>query len=231
MKKVLLLLSIFIVSLLAENLVPLQLVGIEAQYKNVNETQKSVIIQREVNPKCLEFAMSPELLWSKDFVDDSVPKECKKTIVTSKGMIQPMKMHPKVETYGELEVLNFIKHAKVNPKYLLIDSRTNPWFDLQTIPTSINIPWNEIYLQEYFEDEYKRALKILGIKDLGDEKFEIIDPKVLAIYCNGPWCVQSVRMIHRLIDMGYPPENLKWYRGGMHDWNSMALTVVQDAGR
>ena len=229
--KVLLTLSLAASFVLADNLVPLQLVGIEADYKTNDQQSKQIIIERHIHPKCLDFAMSPELLWSEDFADSSVPKECKKEIVTSKGMIQPMNIHPQVETYGELEILNFIKHAKANPKYLLVDSRTNPWFDQQTIPTSINIPWNEIYLQEYFEDEYKRALEIFGIKDLGDDKFEIVDPKVLAIYCNGPWCVQSVRMIHRLIDMGYPPQNLKWYRGGMHDWNSLALSVVEDAGR
>lgn len=217
---------------LAQDLVPLQLVGIEASYKTATNEEKKVIIQREIHPKCLEFAMSPDLLWSGNFVDASVPSECKKDIVTTKGMIQPMSVHPEVETYGELEVLNFIKHAKANPAhYMLVDSRTNPWFDQQTIPTSINIPWNEIYLQEYFEKEYERALELLGIKDLGNEKFDTSQAKVIVIYCNGPWCVQSPRMIHRLIEMGYPAKNIKWYRGGIHAWNSLGLSVVEDAGR
>jgi hypothetical protein len=30
-----------------------------------------------------------------------------------------------------------------------------------------------------------------------------------------------------LIAMGYPANNLKWYRGGMQDWVSVGLTTVK----
>ena len=31
-----------------------------------------------------------------------------------------------------------------------------------------------------------------------------------------------------LLKMGYPPEKLKYYRGGMQAWTSLGLTVVGD---
>jgi hypothetical protein len=33
-------------------------------------------------------------------------------------------------------------------------------------------------------------------------------------------------MIRKLIALGYPPELLKYYRGGMQAWRSVGLTTV-----
>jgi hypothetical protein len=34
-------------------------------------------------------------------------------------------------------------------------------------------------------------------------------------------------MIRKLIALGYPPELLKYYRGGMQAWRSVGLTTVK----
>ena len=47
----------------------------------------------------------------------------------------------------------------------------------------------------------------------------------LALFCNGPWCYQSPRAIRNLLDVGYPADKLRYYRGGMQDWLILGLTV------
>lgn len=218
----------FLSSLLfASDLLHLPIYGVETIYKDSDGKDKKINIEREVAPECYEFGLTPEALWSKDFTSSEVPKECKKDFVVTKGTIQPMSIHPKVETYAELEVLDFIKKMNKSPdKYLLIDSRTSNWYELQTIPGAINIPYNEFYLQEFFELEYERALELIGVKENSDKTFDVSGAKTILLFCNGPWCPQSTRAIHRLIEMGYPTQKIKWYRGGIHSWNSLSLTTV-----
>ena len=52
--------------------------------------------------------------------------------------------------------------------------------------------------------------------------------KTLVFFCNGPWCGQSPTNIRSLLRIGYPPSKLKWYRGGMQDWEILGLTTVKD---
>jgi rhodanese-related sulfurtransferase len=47
----------------------------------------------------------------------------------------------------------------------------------------------------------------------------------LAMFCNGPWCDQSPRAIRNLTEAGYPPEKLRYYRGGMQLWLLLGLSV------
>ena len=226
MKKIFLftLLAIF---LNAEDLIDLGKYGVDTIYKDKNGNERVLLIKRQISKKC-NFALTPEALWSGDFTKD-IPKECKKDFVITKGTIQPMSIHPEIETLGELEVLRFLELIQENPnEYLLIDSRTQNWYELQTIPSAINIPYNEFYLQEFFEDEYKRALALVGIKEKSDGTFDVSKAKTIALFCNGAWCPQSTRAIYRLLEMGYPAKKIKWYRGGMHSWNSLSLTTISD---
>lgn len=96
----------------------------------------------------------------------------KKTFITTKGVIQPLKLKSGIETVAELEVLDFIaNNSSKNPdKYILVDSRTSDWFDAGTIPSAINIPYDELEYDEDFETEYKRAYKKLGVKLLGKKR-------------------------------------------------------------
>ena len=62
------------------------------------------------------------------------------------------------------------------------------------------------------------------IKDSGEVDFT--NAINLALFCNGPWCDQSPRAIKGLINAGYPPEKIQYYRGGMQAWKSFGLTTV-----
>ena len=226
MKKIFLF-SFLAIFLCADDLISLGKYGVDTIYKDKNGNEKVLIIKRQISEKC-NFALTAEALWGGDFTKD-VPKECKKDFVITKGTIQPMSIHPKIETLGELEVLRFIELMQEQPKeYVLIDSRTQNWYEHQTIPGAINIPYNEFFLQEFFEEEYKRALRLVGVKERADGTFDVSKAKTIALFCNGSWCPQSTRAIYRLLEMGYPAKKIKWYRGGMHSWNSLSLTTVLD---
>jgi rhodanese-related sulfurtransferase len=48
----------------------------------------------------------------------------------------------------------------------------------------------------------------------------------VVLFCNGPWCGQSPTAARRMIEAGFPAENISYYRGGMQSWNMLGLTVV-----
>jgi rhodanese-related sulfurtransferase len=59
------------------------------------------------------------------------------------------------------------------------------------------------------------------------EGYDFSKARTLVMFCNGMWCGQSPTNIKTLIKMGYPAEKIKWYRGGMQDWEILGLTTVK----
>jgi rhodanese-related sulfurtransferase len=47
------------------------------------------------------------------------------------------------------------------------------------------------------------------------------------MFCNGAWCGQSPESMKYLVEIGYPEEKMKWYRGGIQAWLSLGLPVVK----
>jgi rhodanese-related sulfurtransferase len=126
--------------------------------------------------------------------------------------IQPMTPAEGVTTIGELELLAFLQ----DPEALVIDGRIRPQFEAGTIPGAVSVPYNE-------------AADRLG--ELGCEPdfdgYECPEGvPTVALFCNGPWCGQSPTAARRMIEAGYPPEKIFYYRGGMQVWQSLGLTVV-----
>ncbi|HAF45948.1 MAG TPA: sulfurtransferase [Gallionellaceae bacterium] len=142
--------------------------------------------------------------------------------------IQPMQLAAGVETFGELEVLDYLKRIRLGDDSLLVvDSRTPDWYAKGTIPGAINIP--------YAQNMAGQATDLPGVKKmLGDlfgakeaaGTFDFSTARTLAIFCNGPWCGQTPNYIRTLLALGYPAAKLKWYRGGMQDWCSLGLSVI-----
>jgi rhodanese-related sulfurtransferase len=143
--------------------------------------------------------------------------------------IQPATIAPGVETIGELEVLQYLKRAADgDPSILVIDSRTPDWVRNGTIPGSVNIPWTTL--------DAGQGADPFEIADILKERFNVRNreglwdftgARTLVLFCNGNWCGQSPANIRSLIALGYPPERLKWYRGGMQNWEMLGLTVVK----
>ncbi|HKK15078.1 MAG TPA: rhodanese-like domain-containing protein [Gammaproteobacteria bacterium] len=143
--------------------------------------------------------------------------------------IQPIQVAPGVETVGELELLDYLEKIRNgDDSIMVIDSRTPDWVANGTIPGSVNIPWTKL--------KPEAGADPFAISDILKEQFNVLireglwdfsKAKTLVLFCNGMWCGQSPSNIHSLLDYGYPARKLKWYRGGMQDWETLGLTVVK----
>ncbi len=141
--------------------------------------------------------------------------------------IHPMQAAIGVESVGELELLDFlIKKVRIG-KGLLVDARLPDWYQRGTIPGAVNIPWT--ILAAGPDNPY--TAKILRALDAVEEsgEWDFRPAMALLIFCNGPWCDQSPRAIKNLIKLGYPPEKIYYYRGGMQVWQLLGLTTVTPA--
>jgi rhodanese-related sulfurtransferase len=133
--------------------------------------------------------------------------------------IQPFEAAEGVETYGELELLDFIKRKQG----VFIDARLPNWYYKAAIPTAVNIPF-KLFLNDTPERE--EILKSLGVGYDKEGEYDFSDAKTLLLYCNGAWCGQSPTAIRALLEIGYPAKKLKYYRGGMQAWQLLGLTTI-----
>ena len=134
-----------------------------------------------------------------------------------------------METVAELEVINYLQQiSNGDESIIVIDSRTPDWVKRGTIPGSVNIPWTELKpdagadpfkIADILENRFG-AINLEGLWDFANAK-------TLVLFCNGMWCAQSPSNIETLLRFGYPPGKLKWYRGGMQNWENLGLTVVK----
>lgn len=227
MKTIILLFSLFIYSQ-AVKPYALQFTGVKVEHKYSNGDKEKYLIERVVDSNCMNISVS--LSNFKDTnISNNIPKECKKTVIKAKGVIQPLYINEKIKTYSEIEVMNFIylKASKEPEKYILVDSRKKSWFDYRTIPSSINIPFEDLKYDEDFEEDFNQAYENLGIKVINKNQFDFTNAKTVIFFCNGPWCPLSSKSIKYLSSIGYPENKMIWYRGGMSAWESLSLTVTK----
>ncbi|WP_428608062.1 rhodanese-like domain-containing protein [Sedimenticola sp.] len=159
--------------------------------------------------------------------------------------IRPMDVDPAVETIGEIEIFHFMEDQLRDGLGMIIDARTPEWHAKGTIPGSVNIPFT--VLSKDAEDpemakvlisfgakprepvgEFTQKLEQWGVLDAKQmtDKWDFSNCKELVLWCNGPACGQSPRAIQGLLAVGYPPEKIKYYRGGMQMWQLFGLTTV-----
>lgn len=142
--------------------------------------------------------------------------------------IQPAKLAPGVETIAELEVIDYIsKMSAGDDSILVIDSRTPNWVKKGTIPGAINLPWTKL--------NPAKGADPVSILEILEDQFDVTESegllnfskaKTLVMFCNGMWCGQSPNNIKNLLKLGYPAHKIKWYRGGMQNWETLGLTTV-----
>ncbi len=126
--------------------------------------------------------------------------------------IQPMIPAEGVTPVGELEVLAGLQ----DPGTLVVDGRIEPEFEAGTIPGAISVPYTEAA---------DRLGELGCVVDFDGFVCEGDLPQVI-LFCNGPWCGQSPTAARRMIEAGFPAENISYYRGGMQNWHMLGLTVV-----
>lgn len=118
---------------------------------------------------------------------------------TTWGELQPIQPFPGVRTVGELELAEL---AAAGAK--LIDTRVPDSRSGVTIPGSVNIPHGDIV----------------------QRRSELDADGMSVLFCNGPQCPQTPDALRSLLDEGYPAESLAYYRGGLHDWVSLAMPTA-----
>lgn len=119
------------------------------------------------------------------------------------GTIQPMRVDEGVQTVGEVEVIGHLEQGMP-----VVDGRTRDLYENSTIPGAGNIPYTDVTTRT---------------NELSREQPTIF-------FCNGPQCGQSPIAIRALLDAGYPPDKILYYRGGLHDWLTLGLPVVPGEG-
>jgi rhodanese-related sulfurtransferase len=144
--------------------------------------------------------------------------------------IQPGELAPGVKTIGELEMLQYLQKVSAGDKaVMVVDSRTPDWVEKGTIPGAINIPWDKLNIGKSDPITVQEILeKHFGVRNQ-DGFYAFDDAKTVVMFCNGPWCGQSPTNIKGLLKIGYPADKIKWYRGGMQEWEVLGLTTVKPA--
>jgi rhodanese-related sulfurtransferase len=116
--------------------------------------------------------------------------------------IPPTELAPGVRTIGELELIEHLERGLP-----AIGTRQPHFYREGTIPGARSIPHDEIL----------------------DHLRELDRDRPTVFFCNGPQCAASPDAIRKLLDAGYPPRAILYYRGGMHDWITLGLPVGPSA--
>lgn len=138
--------------------------------------------------------------------------------------IQPIVLSKGVTTVGEVELVDFIMDFVIPEDGLLVDARVETWYKSGTIPGSVNIPFN--MFTSFDSNPFLGQIMLLlgGVQNGGT--WDYSSAKSLLMYCNGPDCGQSPRAINNMLALGYPPEKLYYYRGGMKTWANFGFSII-----
>ena len=223
----------FIISLLASSFLLPNELGLEGKgirVKMIDPKGKVIytVVKRNIPQECEKIPSNNSMLWTGKYANVKVPEVCKSTYVHTVGTLLPIELDEDISTYGEVEVLAFIKQMQTDDSLMLIDACKEEWYEYRTIPGAINMPFHHFKERKSFEFEFEHHLRNLGV-DISeeDDSLDFTNAKTIVIFCNGPWCSQSVAMIVALLSIGYPVEKIKWYRGGMQRWLEAGLTSTR----
>jgi len=137
--------------------------------------------------------------------------------------LEPMIQYDGVVPVGEVDIVNFIEDYVLTGDGFIIDTRVGKWFNLGTIPGAINLPFN-MFADTGNNPFFGPLMRQVGGRETVDG-WDFSEAKYLLLFCNGADCGQSPRAIQNLIEGGYDPEKLLYYRGGMKDWVRYGFTI------
>ena len=138
--------------------------------------------------------------------------------------IQPTKIDPEINNFEELELLEFMQHQVKEGTGVIIDTRLKSWFELETIPSAISIPFP--VMQNATKEKAKRIFSLLGMTVDSDGTWNFSKVKELAVFCNGVWCEQSAHFMKGILKHNYPKNKLHYYRSGFQGWKLLGLTTI-----
>ena len=143
--------------------------------------------------------------------------------------IQPAVLAPGVETIAERELMHYAEMmSNGDSSIIVIDSRTPDWVAKGTIPSAINVPWTSLNPAKGATpiDIAEIMQSVFNVTE-SEGLFDFSDDKTAVMFCNGMWCGQSPNNIKNLLKFGYPAHKIKWYRGGMQDWEILGLSTAK----
>ena len=143
--------------------------------------------------------------------------------------IQPAVLAPGVETIAERELMHYAEMmSNGDSSIIVIDSRTPDWVAKGTIPSAINAPWTSLNPAKGATpiDIAEIMQSVFNVTE-SEGLFDFSDAKTAVMFCNGMWCGQSPNNIKNLLKFGYPAHKIKWYRGGMQDWEILGLSTAK----
>jgi len=159
--------------------------------------------------------------------------------------VNPHNIADSVDTVAELEVIEFMESSYMSGEGVIVDVRTPELYAQGTIPGSINIPLTA-FEQSADTNEIKPLLERFGVRARGEvgavvralekmglfggeyktDRWDFTAARDVLLWCEDALCEESPRAIRALLSLGYPPEKLFYYRGGMRMWQSLGLTTV-----
>lgn len=146
---------------------------------------------------------------------------------TARGMPQPINLGRGIQTLGELELIDYMKKAEGDDTITIVDTRTEGWHHNLRIPCTVNVPYTQ--LNDDKDIAIFALLDNFGVDENDDGTLNFDNAKTIVGYCNGFWCGQTpgmfVKAKYSLINLGYPAEKLKYYRGGMQAWTALGMSV------
>lgn len=136
--------------------------------------------------------------------------------------LSPMIVASDVATLGELDVIEFLSGPVEDGDGLLIDARLPA--DRQAggfIPASVNIPSATVAPENPYRDEIFLALGVEQFQGI----FSFDAALSLVVFDDGPATQDAPTFITDMVEAGYPPEKISYYRGGMQVWTTLGLTT------
>merc|ERR1711879_1111127 len=134
--------------------------------------EKTIVIKRVFDDECKKInGADPENIWTGNYANEKLPEACVKKFVTTVGAITPMKINDKIETIGEIELINFVEDSIGNKNKLLIDARLPDWFLQMSIPTAENIPFT-YFNKDKYPDDYYDVLEMIGVEEIAKGKYD-----------------------------------------------------------
>jgi rhodanese-related sulfurtransferase len=158
--------------------------------------------------------------------------------------LTPMQLDIPVDTWGELEVIDFMLNQLRDESGVLVDIRNKRDYDLSTIPGSVNFfvqdiqkgpgdPNFDAMLERFGAkrrgeiDTVTRMMESVGLgDDMVTEEWDFTEAQTLVIWTSSAIVPSAETAIRLLFDAGYPASKLKWYRGGLAAWEFWGFNTV-----
>lgn len=137
--------------------------------------------------------------------------------------IAPQIVADGIETIVETDVLDFLLNGVAQSQGLLVDARMPTERSKGFIPGSVSLPHETLGKNNEFRDDILKALGARAFEDV----FNFADAQNLVVFDNGPSQNDAGLLIAHFMEAGYPPEKIRYYRGGMQVWSVVGLTVQE----